>query len=139
MKKPSISTLKKYLAALGKSKAKYITTERLSRIIGVYPEVICENLAYFEPMILMDTSINILEIVPTIKNYIRDQEEKKTPTVHIDLVTKKTLEGYESINDFVYRKYSVGGLIDKGAELSDKDLRIMKRLITEELAKRRKK
>ena len=37
MKKPNVSVLKKYLNAMGKIKAKYITSERLSRVIGVYP------------------------------------------------------------------------------------------------------
>ena len=43
MKKPNVNTLKKYLNAMNKIKAKYITAERLSRVIGVYPEVIKEK------------------------------------------------------------------------------------------------
>ena len=49
------------------------------------------------------------------------------------------MEQYESLNDFVYQKYSVGGMIDKGTELTDRDLRVMKKLIAEELAKRKQK
>ena len=41
------NVLKKYLSALTKIKAKYVTAERLSRVIGVYPEVINETLSYF--------------------------------------------------------------------------------------------
>ena len=139
MKKPNVNTLKKYLNAMNKIKAKYITAERLSRVIGVYPEVINENLSYFEPMLMMDASYNLLELVPTIKEFIEKQEEKKPPLIHIIPVRKKEVEQYESLNDFVYQKYSVGGMIDKGTELTDRDLRVMKKLIAEELAKRKQK
>ena len=139
MKKPSVSVLKKYLNAMGKIKKRYITSEVLSRYVGVYPEVINENLSYFEPLMTMDSSVNILELVPAIKQYIIDEEEKKTPVIRVAPVNKKEVDLYESLNDFVYKKYSVGGMIDKGAELSDKDLRIMKKLVAEELAKRKKK
>ena len=40
MKGPSVTVLKKYLTAMSKNKVKYMTCERLSRIVGVYPEVI---------------------------------------------------------------------------------------------------
>lgn len=139
MKKPNVSVLKKYLNAMGKIKAKYITSERLSRVIGVYPEVIDENLSYFEPMLKMDASFNLLELVPAMKKYIADEEEKKTPIVHIIPVRKKEVEQYESLNDFIYQKYSVGGMLDKNTKLTDRDLRVMKKLISEELSKRKKK
>ncbi len=139
MKKPTVSTLKKYLNAMSKIKAKYITSERLSRVIGVYPEVINENLSYFEPMLMMDASYNLLELVPVIKQYIEEQEEKKNPLIRVTPVKKKEVAQYETLNDFVYQKYSVGGMIDKGTELTDRDLRVMKKLIGEELAKRKQK
>ena len=40
MKGPSVSVLKKYLNAMSKKKVKYMTCERLSNLVGVYPEVI---------------------------------------------------------------------------------------------------
>ena len=67
MKTPNITTLKKYLLSLSKIKAKYVTAERLSRIVGVYPEIINENLSYFEPTLMLDNSFNLLELVPAIK------------------------------------------------------------------------
>ncbi len=139
MTKPSVSTLKKYLNAMSKIKAKYITTERLSRNIGIYPEIINENLAYFDPLIKMDSSANLLELVPQIKQYIEDEEAKKAPTQHVAPVYKKEVEQFEDVNDFIYRKLSIGGMINKSAELTDKDLRILKKLIQEELNKRKKK
>lgn len=139
MKEPSISVLKKYLVAMNKSKAKYMTSEKLSRLVGVYPEIISEQLSYFEPTLLMDTDFNLLELVPAIKQHIIDVENKKTPVVRTDVVTKKNLDEYESILDFVYKKMSLGGIVDKSTILSDKDLRILKRLIQEEQARRKKK
>ena len=139
MKAPSINILKKYLSAMSKIKAKYITAERLSRVMGVYPEVISETLSYFEPMLMMDTGYNLLELVPAIKNYINDLEEKKVPVEHVEGVSKKEIEEYESVVDFIYKKMSVGGIIDRGAVLSDRDLRVIKRLATEELKRRKGK
>ena len=139
MKAPSVNVLKKYLSAMSKIKAKYITAERLSRVVGVYPDVICETLSYFEPMLMMDTEYNLLQLVPDIKKYITDLEEKKTPVQPIDMISKKQLDEYESVVDFIYKKMTVGGIIDRGAYLTDKDLRIIKRLAAEELKKRKGK
>lgn len=139
MKKPSVYILKKYLAAMSKIKRKYITAESLSHSIGVYPDVINENLSYFEPMLTMDSTINLLELVPAIKAYINEEENKKShPQVKV-VVEKKEIEEYKSINDFVYKRYTVGGMLDRGVELSDKDLKIMKKLITEEQQRRKEK
>jgi len=139
MKAPSVTVLKKYLTAMSKIKAKYITAERLSRVLGIYPEIINETLSYFDPMLIMDPSADLLELVPTIKQYINDIEEKKEPVIRKNVVTKKEVGGYNSINDFVYEKMTFGGMMNKEAYLSDKDLKILKRLIADEQAKRKKK
>lgn len=141
MKAPSVTVLKKYLSALNKMKYKYITAERLSKVLGIYPEVINETLSYFEPMLQMDPEYNLLVLVPSIKQYIADlEEEKKSPIINPEeVVSKKQLEEYESVTDFIYKKMSVGGIIDRGAYLTDKDLRIIKKLAQEELKKRKGK
>lgn len=139
MKAPSITILKKYLTAMTKIKAKYITAERLSKVVGQYPEIINENLSYFDPMIKMDPTADLLELVPAIKQFIVDSEAKKEPVVRKELVTKKDLGGYESINDFIYQKMSFGGMLNKEAYLNDKDLKILKKLIADEQAKRKNK
>ena len=139
MREPKLSDVRKYLNAIIKMNKKYVTTERLSRVVGVYPDVICETLSYFEPMLMMDTEYNLLQLVPDIKKYITDLEEKKTPVQPIDTISKKQLDEYESVVDFIYKKMTVGGIIDRGAYLTDKDLRIIKRLAAEELKKRKGK
>ena len=140
MKEPSVKDLKKYLQGMAKlPKAKYITAERLSRIIGIYPEVINENLSYFDPMIMMDYEYNLLELVPAVKKYIEDKETKRAPTPKPVVVKKDEIDAYDNYFDFIYKKLTYGGMIDRSVELSDKDLKILKRLIAEELARRKGK
>lgn len=139
MKEPSVNVLKKYLSAMEKMKGKYITAEKLSRVIGIYPEVISETLSYFDPTLRMDYTYNLLELVPQMKEYIILKTEKKEPVVKVTHVKKKEVELYDSIGDFIYKKMTIGGLLDKNTTLSNSDLRIMKKLINLELAKRNKR
>ena len=140
MKEPKVSEIKKFLNTLLKMNKKYVTCERLSRVVGNYPEYISESLSYFEPLLKMDPEYNLMELVPTLKQYLIDQEENKTLINKKPIVKKKDLEKYESINDFVYKKMtSVGGLLDRNIVLSDTDLRILKKLINEELESRKNK
>ncbi len=139
MKEPSVSTLKKYLSCMSKMKAKYITAERLSKVVGIYPEVISDTLSYFDATLKMDYEYNLLELVPTIKQFIEDKEKKKDVLIRIDPISKKDVDKYDSVIDFVYKKMAIGGFVDKSVNLSCSDLRILKRLINEELNKRKKK
>ena len=139
MIEPSVSTLKKYLSCMSKMKAKYITAERLSKVVGIYPEVISDTLSYFDATLKMDYEYNLLELVPTIKQFIEDKEKKKDVLIRIDPISKKDVDKYDSVIDFVYKKMAIGGFVDKSVNLSCSDLRILKRLINEELNKRKKK
>jgi len=138
MKTPNIAVLKKYLAAMAKTKAKYVTTEKLSRILGVYPEIIAETLSYFDPMVNMDYEYDLTELIPAIEDYIEKAQEKKPLPAKKNLVTQKILNQYSSLGDFIYKKMTIGGLLDPNTELNDKDLKILKKLITEEQLKRKK-
>lgn len=138
MKPPSVTTLKKYLSAMAKTKAKYITADRLSRTLGVYPEIISETLSYFDPMINMDYEYDLTELIPQIEEYIAKAQEKKPAIVKKNLVTQKILDQYDSLGDFIYKKMTIGGLLDPNIDLSDKDLKVLKKLIQEEQAKRKK-
>lgn len=138
MKAPSITVLKKYLTAMSKNKVKYMTCERLAHIIGVYPEVIADNLSYFEPMLKMDTSLDLLQLIPVIKDYIIEEEDKKVTQPKVVALKKDIIE-YESVADFVYKKMTYAGLIDRNTIFSEKDLKILKRLVTMELTALKKK
>ena len=138
MKEPKVNDIKKYLNGLIKLNRKYVTLERLSKVVGVYPEIIGDHLSYFEPMIKMDIEYNLMELVPTLKKYLVEREENKTLIRKQPTIKKKDLEKYESINDFIYKKMtSVGGLLDRNIVLSDQDLRMLKRLVAEEQANRK--
>ena len=133
MAEPKASDIKKYLNGLLKLNKKYVTCERLSKFVGVYPEIIANHLLYFEPTLKMDPEFNLMELIPTLKKYLNDLEENKTLIKKQHVIRKRDLEQYESINDFVYKKMtSVGGLLDRNIVLSDDDLRVLKKLVSEE-------
>ena len=141
MKEPKLAEVKKYLNAIIKMNKKYVTTERLSKVVGIYPEIINEQLSYFEPTLMMDPEYNLMELVPTLKKYVVEKEEEKSSTlIKKPAIKKQTLEQYDSVSDFIYKKMTlVGGLLDRNVVLSDTDLRILKKLIVEEQKARKKK
>lgn len=139
MREPKVSEVKKYLNALVKLNKKYVTAERLSKVVGVYPEIINENLSYFEPTLMMDPEFNLMELIPTLKKFVIEKEEAKNNTlVKKPPINKKQYEQYESVSDFIYKRMTfTGGLLDRNVVLSDTDLRILKKLISEEQARRK--
>lgn len=140
MKEPKVADIKKYLTSIQKLNKKYVTVERLSRVVGIYPEIIADQLSYFEPILKMDPDFNLVELVPALKKFVIEKEEEKNSTlIKRELVKKKEVEEFDSIVDFIYRKMTYGGVVDKNAQLSDKDLKIMKKLITDEQNKRKGK
>lgn len=132
------TTAKKYLSAINATRGKYLTSEALSRSMGIYPEVIDENLSFFEPIIMMDPSYNIRDLVPAIEEYIAKLEEKATVKKERITIKKEVVQQYDSIADFIYQKLTIGGLVDRSIKLSTVDLKILKKIIAEELKKRRK-
>jgi len=122
-----------------KNKVKYMTCERLSRIVGVYPEVIAEALSYFDPLLNMDPSYYLLVLIPQIKEYIQEEEEKKASNAPKIMAKKKDISEYESVSDFVYKKMTFAGMVDRNLVLNEKDLRVLKRLVNDELAELKKK
>ena len=140
MKEPKLADVKKYLHALLKMNKKYVTTDRLSRFVGQYPDVINETIEYFYPMIKMDPEYNLNELIPSMKAYVIKVEEEKSKDVKPQVVVrKKDIQQYESIYDFVLKKMTnAGGLLDKNVRLSDADLKILKKLISEEQNRRKK-
>ena len=126
------TTAKKYLSAIEGSKKKYLTCDGLSRVVGIYPEVIAEQLSYFEPMLAMDPSYDLKELIPAIEKYIEEEDAKKEKKELIK-VSKKDLVKYKSVIDFLYKKLTYNGLIDRTAVLSEADLKTLKKLVQNEL------
>ena len=140
MKEPKLVEVKKYLNAIVKLNKKYVTAERLSKVVGIYPEIINEQLSFFEPTLMMDPEYNLMELVPTLKKFVIEKEEEKSSTlIKKPAIKKQTLEQYDSVSDFIYKRMTlVGGLLDRNVVLSDTDLRILKKLIVEEQQARKK-
>jgi len=86
---------------------------------------------------MMDYEYNLLELVPAVKKYIEEKEAKRAPVPKPISVKKNEVDAYDSYFDFIYKKLTIGGMIDRSAELSDKDLKILKKLISDELANRK--
>lgn len=126
------TTAKKYLSAIENSKKRYLTCENLSSIMGVYPEVIAEQLSFFEPMLAMDPSFDLKELIPSIGKYI-EAEESKREKKEVIKVSKKELSEYKSVSDFLYKKMTFNGLVDRNASLSEADLKALKKLVQKEL------
>ncbi len=140
MKTPSLNQCRKYLSALKKCKGNYVTSEKLSPLLGYYPEVVNEFFSFFDPMVTLDYQYNLRDLEPVLEKYIEENANKKGPIINKeDVVSKKTLEEYESINDFIYQNMTSNGMFIKNYELSDYDLRVLKKLISAEQAERKKK
>ena len=87
----------------------------------------------------MDPSYDLLALIPQIKDYINEEEEKKAPAAPKVMATKKDVVSYESVSDFVYKKMTFAGMVDRNIVLNEKDLRVLKRLVNDELANLKKK
>ncbi len=133
----SIAKLKKILTAIKHAKTKVVTSETLSREVGLYPEAINELLSFFDPLVTMDFSYDLKSLVEPMETWISSEEAKKEKKPATPRLSKKTLEQFESINEFIYAKLTIGGIVDKTVQLSDLDLRALKRLVNDEQAKRK--
>ena len=126
------TTANKYVLAIKKFKAKYLTIEQLSHEIGYYSEVIAKDLAEFEPMINFDPNINIKDLLPKLEDYISSLSNvNKKPVVKKSNTTTSKEETYQS---YIFSKMTLpGGLIDKNRVLSPTELKTLRRLINLEI------
>jgi hypothetical protein len=143
MKKPSLTETKKICKALSKlDKKKYISLDMLSRQLGIYSDVLGDQLEFFNPMVQIDASFNMKDLLPTINEYIETEEQrllslpkeaKRKP------VTKKEVKEFPTIGSFVYTKMTgAGGLVDPTNNLDDHDLFLLKRLVDQEINNRKR-
>ena len=99
--------------------------------------MINETLSYFNPMVIMDYKFNLIELIPEMKKYVEKKEADRKPAA--PAVKKGDVNAFNSVSEFIYRKMTYNGMVDKNAYLSDKDLKILKRLITDEQKRRKGK
>lgn len=133
------SLAKKYLSQISSIKKKYVNADTLSRYNGIYPDVINADLSYFEPMLAMDPSFNLKDLIPAIEQYIAEIDASKEKKPKPVTINKKDYDKYKSVADFVYQKMTVGGLIDRNKALDEAELKILRKLVKDELDSLKKK
>lgn len=132
--------LEKVVSAISKSNRKFISLDDLSLLVGLFPEVLGSELAYFEPMILMDSALNTRDLLTPIKNFLASQtvEKEKTPSPKRVVASAKEMKEFPTIASFIYaRMTSAGGLFDPSSHLSDHDLHLLQKLVAREVKNRR--
>lgn len=140
MANPNITLIKKIYQSISKSKIKHLTCDSLSYELGIYPDVIAENLSYFDPLIIMDFDYDLRTLKSTLEKYILDKDNKKEKREERKQKLDQRLVGFDGVADFVYQKFTVGGgIVDRNIRLSTQDLQILKALVVDELATRKPK
>lgn len=133
MAKPSKNTIRRIISALAGTRRKVVTLYDLSNLIGVYPDVLSDTLAYFYPLIRLDPDYNVRGLGEKFREYLAtpfEPNKKKAAVARKDTVASAELKGYSSTMDYIYKKLtSVSGLIDTSIVLTDHDLRLMMKLI----------
>lgn len=136
MGQPKKSNIKKIVSILHRNKRKVISLDYLSKLVGIYPDVLGEELSYFCPLILMDPSINIRDYVEVFRAYIAEpikKEEPKKKIVKKESISKAELSKYKGVVDFAYKKFtSIGGLFDPSYNLTEHDIRVLEKLLEKE-------
>lgn len=139
----NVYRVKRAISALKKKNKKYVTIDMLSKWVGVYSDVLMDDLVFFEPFVRMDPTMNMNDLIPTIEAYFANEAKKEAESGEVKpkrvTVRKKELLEYESVSDFVYKKMAgPGGLVSPSATLSDQDLAVLAKLIKEEQGRRKK-
>lgn len=134
MKKPSITLLQKIQEALESSKSKFVTADMLSQQIGIVPEKIQEACSFFNPLVTIDFTFDLKEILKEITDYVSATSKPATRKV---TPSKTKVLPYQTVLDFIYDKMTYEGIVDKSSSLSDTELRLLKRIANEELKARR--
>lgn len=119
----------KYINEMESWSNKVMTVNDLSLKVGVFDDVIANELALFDPLIRLYPDYNILQLLPELKKkYV---ERKRRPS-RINVIADE----YESIGDFVYQNMTMaGGIIDRNIVLSKDQLKVLRKLINQELKK----
>ncbi len=127
----SLPLLKRIVLQLKKTNQKYITIDDLSQQLGIYPEKISEVIAFFNPLILMDMTSNLRDNLTDMENYlatkIQPKEMKKTKRIRFDI------KAYKSMLDYLYQHLTIDGILDKTRQLTIAELKIIKKIINEEI------
>ena len=128
------SIYQKIYQALSTTSQKYVTSEMLAQSIGIYPDVINDALSLFNPVVTLDVTFNVLELLPLLATHLGSNKSVRQKTHR----STSVMLPYDSFSDFVYQKMTIAGIVDKNLQLSEKDLKMAKKLILNELKSRKK-
>jgi hypothetical protein len=124
----------KIYQALSTTSQKYVTSEMLAQSIGIYADVINDALSLFNPVVTLDVTFNLLELLPLLATHLGSNKSVRQKNHR----SASSILPYDSFTEFVYQKMTMAGIVDKSLQLSDKDLKIAKKLILNELKSRNK-
>jgi hypothetical protein len=119
----------KYISLIEKWDKKKMYVSDLSQLCGIVPDVIANELAIFDPLIRLFPEYDIKLILPDMKKKYEIKKRRPSQT-NIDA------ESYSSVIDFVYQNLTnPGGMVDKTVVLTKAQLKILRKLVNDELKK----
>jgi hypothetical protein len=124
----------KIYQALSTTSQKYVTSEMLAQSIGIYPDVINDALSLFNPVVTLDVTFNLLDLLPLLATHLGSNKSVRQKSHR----PSSTILPFDNFSDFVYQKMTMAGIVDKSLHLSEKDLKMAKKLIINELKSRKK-
>lgn len=131
---PAKTILKKdravnYIKIMEKWHKKTMVTKELSLESGVVEDVVANELANFDSLIRLFPDYNILQILPELKKRYQPTKTKR-------IVKPSVVEPYRSTADYIYQTMTMpGGIVDKNMVLSKAQLKILKKVVNQELKK----
>ncbi len=118
---------KRYLKSIRSWKKKRMSITDLSLDVGIFEDVVRDNLAAFDPMIRMLPDVNVLEYEILLDKFISEIKVIKPKQ------KPKKVGNYKGIGDFVYKNMTIpGGIVDASIELSFEQIQVLKKLVNEE-------
>lgn len=129
---PRSKDIRLTLHFLAKSKAKFVSLDMCANAIGIYSDILGEELSYFAPSIMLDPSFNLKSLVPYLEEYLAKRKKERRK---VKPASQKEVDEYASVGDFLYKKMTTaGGLVDSSVALDDHDLRLLLKIVRRERA-----
>lgn len=133
MSKINKDTALQLYTTLKDSPTKYVTADILSRQSGVVTDIIQQVFSQFNPMVNFDLAFNLKDLLPELEESLNIKK-----TAAKIRAGRKIDVPYLDVNQFIYEKMTIGGIVDKSIELSVKDLRTLKKIVIQEISLRQK-
>lgn len=128
--KLSKTKVAKFISIISRCKKKVFTCDDLSRESGFKVDVIREYISEVYGMIYLDPQYNLINLVPKLENYVKEETKKAKPVKKVKKISHKEYDEYKDAVDYIYKKMTIpGGIFDTGYVLMPKDKKILKHLL----------